>query len=79
MPFCETCDRHRTPTSMAPDGSCPTCGQVLPPVEPAPDRLTEPDDAGQRAPWHFKVLLFGLGIYLTWRGVQGVEWLVQRI
>ena len=30
-----------------------------------------------KPPWHFKVLLGALVVYLGWRGVQGVEWLLR--
>lgn len=94
MPFCEECDRHWTPTSMRSDGSCPTCGRLLEAVGPAPQRADEKagegdaagdgdaaveGDDGPHAPWHFKLLLVGLVIYLSWRGVQGVEWLAHKI
>ncbi len=90
MPFCEACDRHWTPTSMRADGSCPTCSRVLPLVEtsrpPAADEAGEPgvvgeaaDVEGPSAPWHFKVMLLALAIYLAWRGVQGVGWLLQHL
>jgi hypothetical protein len=51
---------------MAGDGSCPACGKVIAPPTP-------------RAPWHFKVLLGGLAVYLGWRAVQGVEWLAHHL
>ena len=78
MPFCQACDRHLTPTSLRPDGSCPSCGHVLTSVgrKLATDH---PDEEVPRAPWHFKVLLVGLTIYLAWRGVQGVEWLAHEL
>ncbi len=100
MPFCEACDRHWTPTSMRPDGSCPTCGRVLPRVEAGgtaargvPPRMAEVDgvdgpegvdevgeaDELPSAPWHFKVMLAALVIYLAWRGVQGLGWLAGRL
>ncbi len=99
MPFCEACDRHWTPTSMRPDGSCPDCGRVLPLVEArvgAAGDVADPVDEGREAgeagqdgegsdaelpsaPWHFKVMLVALAAYLAWRGVQGVEWLVDRL
>lgn len=112
MPFCEACDRHWTPSSMRPDGSCPTCGRVLPVVEarrprsgarggspearaarggvdgeavgaPAEDGVDtdggEGEDDLPAAPWHFKLMLAALAIYLGWRAVQGVEWLVQQL
>jgi len=31
------------------------------------------------APWHFKLMLVALAVYLTWRGVQGVEWVAHRL
>jgi hypothetical protein len=81
---------------MKPDGSCPTCGRVLPRAAPpdagvggeasaegdADDRsaLTAKDVnlrelAGKeaKAPWHFKVLMVLLAIYLGWRLVQLVQ------
>lgn len=83
MPFCEPCDRHLTPTSLGPDGSCPSCGGVLPPMAAGRhltlDHRLDGDGEAPRAPWHFKVLLVGLTGYLAWRGVQGVEWLAHRL
>jgi hypothetical protein len=29
-------------------------------------------------PWHFKLLAGALALYLGWRAVQGVEWLVRQ-
>lgn len=49
---------------MSADGSCPTCGRQL--AAPA------------KAPWHFKLLMVALALYLGWRAVQGVEWVVHR-
>ena len=89
MPYCDPCARHWTPTSMRPDGTCPTCGQALElrrplrlpaPADPAGDQAAEdPEVAEVKAPWHFKVLLVGLIVYLAWRGVQGLDWLVDRL
>ncbi|MGI8792622.1 MAG: hypothetical protein ACR2H3_05510 [Acidimicrobiales bacterium] len=50
---------------MPEDGTCPTCGETI--AGPA------------KAPWHFKVLLGAVVIYLGWRAVQGVEWVVQHV
>ena len=68
MPWCETCSRFFTPPSMNPDGSCPTCGRVL--VDPAGEAV-EP-----KAPWHFKLLVAAVALYLLWRLVQMITWLV---
>jgi hypothetical protein len=71
---------------MRPDGSCPTCGQVLelrqPHRTPAAAAAAEPaeeEPAPIKAPWHFKVLLVALVVYLAWRGVQGIDWLAHRL
>ena len=85
MPYCDPCARHWTPTSMRPDGSCPTCGQALELRQPlAPPNAGQPDPADEEdvapaAPWHFKVLLVALAVYLAWRGIQGVDWIASRL
>ena len=48
------------------DDECPVCGQVLVDVEPPP------------VPWHFKFLVLATVLYLGWRAVQGVIWLIAR-
>ena len=68
MPWCETCSRFFTPPSMNADGSCPTCGRVL--VDPAAE-VAEP-----RAPWHFKLLVAAVVVYLAWRLIQMLGWIV---
>ncbi len=83
MPFCDACDRHWTPTSMRPDGTCPTCGQVMERARPLRPSVVaeapEADAAPPKAPWHFKVMLVALFVYLAWRGVQGLGWLVSHL
>lgn len=64
MPWCETCAKFWNPTSMNQDGTCPTCGSQI--GEPV------------RTPWHFKLLLVAVALYLGWRLVQGVAWLAHR-
>lgn len=82
MPHCQVCDRHWTPTSMRPDGTCPTCGHALEARgEPAASRaLDGPDEEPvPSAPWHFKVMLVALAIYLAWRAVQGIGWVAAHL
>ena len=31
-----------------------------------------------RAPWHFKLLVAAIVLYLGWRAVEGVGWLIER-
>jgi hypothetical protein len=64
MPWCEECSKFWNPTSMNSDGTCPTCGREIAP--PA------------KTPWHFKLLMAALALYLGFRAVQGVEWVLHR-
>jgi len=47
-------------------GECPDCDTVI--GKPATG-----------APWHFKLLLVATVIYLGYRAVQGIEWLVHNL
>ena len=71
MPWCETCSRFLNPNTLRPDGTCPTCGRQV--AEPATQATTR-----QGAPWHFKLLVLATVIYLGWRLVQLIEWVVGR-
>jgi len=74
VPWCDPCDRFYNPNSMKPDGTCPTCGTKLA-EPPAPDARS-----GLRSvPWHFWVVVAALVLYLGWRAVQAVLWVVGRI
>lgn len=37
------------------------------------------DEIDTSTPWHFKVLLVALVIYLGWRLVQGVLWVTHKL
>jgi hypothetical protein len=66
---------------MNPDGSCPTCGTVLATpklAESAADVRSKQPRPVPKAPWHFKLLLGALAVYLGFRAFQGVEWLAGR-
>ena len=95
MPWCEHCAKFWTPSSMKADGTCPTCGRVLPRAaapggegqaesgEPGPGPALTAKDVNLRdmagkeakAPWHFKLLMVLLAIYLGWRLVQLIQWI----
>ncbi len=49
------------------EDKCPACGEVLVDEEPPP------------VPWHFKFLVVATVLYLGWRAVQGIIWLVGRL
>ncbi len=75
MPWCDACSKFLTPTSMSPEGACPTCGRTIE-VDAVRDgkhldlrQLTTDDES---VPWHFKLMLVALALYLGWRLVQVV-------
>ena len=70
MPWCDTCSRFYNPNTLRPDGSCPNCGRIVAPGGAAAAAEQE------RVPWHFWVLLTAVVVYLGWRLVQGIGWLV---
>ncbi len=71
MPWCDDCSRFWNPNTLSPEGACPTCGRTL--ARHGEDAPPVP------APWHFKLLVAAAGAYLTWRAVQAVAWLVERV
>jgi hypothetical protein len=83
MPWCPSCDRYLAPPGVHADGTCPTCGTAVDPGgaravatdEAAPDSTADKDDELDPIPWHFKLLLGALAVYLGYRAFQGVEWL----
>ena len=67
MPWCDGCAKYWAPSSMNEDGTCPSCGIDLDP--PATARTTTDAEAGvdEKAPWHFKVMVVALVVYLVYR------------
>jgi hypothetical protein len=65
MPWCDDCSAHRRVVELGEGGACPGCGREL-------------DTTPLHTPWHFKLLVFSLVIYLGYRAFQGVAWLVNR-
>ena len=51
---------------MTPEGACPTCGKPVGEIEKKAEELA----AEETTPWHFKLLVVLLVIYLGWRFVQ---------
>lgn len=65
MPWCEDCSKFWSPNTLPPDGTCPTCGRMI----------AEPPDT--KVPWHFWIVVVSAAVYLLWRAVQGVIWLLS--
>ena len=79
MPWCDECAKFWNPPSLR-DGTCPTCGAPLEaPAPSAPTTSTPASSDAPTAPWHFKLLLVALVLYLGYRGYQGVFWLAHHI
>jgi hypothetical protein len=54
VPWCEHCSKYHAPSALNTAGACPGCGTVI----AAPAR---------KAPWHFKLMLFGTAVYMVYR------------
>jgi hypothetical protein len=66
VPWCEECSKYLTPSSLNDDGTCPTCGRQVGEIE---ERAAE-EAVDESTPWHFKLLVVGLVVYLGWRFVE---------
>jgi len=55
---------------MSPTGECPTCGLQI----ASPQEVVEASE--YKAPWHFKLMIVLAAIYLGWRLVQMVQWII---
>jgi hypothetical protein len=65
MPWCDECAKYWAPSSVTPEGNCPRCGRPIDP--PALQQPTESTDEDVRAPWHFKLMVVALVVYLVYR------------
>jgi len=80
VPWCETCERFLSPSTVRTDGSCPKCGRdVAPGGAHAREGTPEADEPLDALPWHFKLLLGAVTLYLGYRALQGIEWLVAHL
>lgn len=66
MPWCEECAKYLAPTAMNSDGTCPTCGREVGEIEKRAAEVA----MDESTPWHFKLLVVALILYLGWRFVQ---------
>jgi hypothetical protein len=70
------------------DGTCPSCGRVVDPghAHVATPTPTTPTAAGEDEeeelppiPWHLWLLAAALAVYLGYRAMQGIEWLLGAV
>ncbi|MEZ5216550.1 MAG: hypothetical protein R2715_08155 [Ilumatobacteraceae bacterium] len=79
MPWCEECAKYFAPSAMNEDGTCPACGRVVEEPKVQTVKRSKAGSVGSladvselagedaKAPWHFKLLMVLLALYLTWR------------
>jgi hypothetical protein len=80
VPWCDTCDRFLSPSTVLADGSCPSCGRAVEPGGASQATGNEQEDEGLGPiPWHLKLLLGALAVYLGWRAWQGIEWVAHSL
>jgi hypothetical protein len=66
VPWCEDCSTFWNASTVASDGACPTCGTTMP-------------AARKGVPWHFKLMLAALGVYMVYRIYWLAEWLPKHV
>jgi hypothetical protein len=76
VPWCTTCDRFLSPSTVTAKGKCPTCGAG---VDPGKAQTPEAAEKKRSIPWHFKALIGVFVLYLGYRAGQGIEWLVDNL
>lgn len=47
--------------------------------ENLPESARDPDENVPPAPWSFKIMVVLAVIYLAWRLIQGLIWVVERL
>ena len=82
MPWCDACDRFLSPSTVKVDGTCPSCGRIVDPghaheagAGPTAKAVDDDEDLPP-IPWHLWLLAGALAIYLGYRAMQGIEWLM---
>jgi hypothetical protein len=89
VPWCDACDRFLSPSTVKVNGTCPSCGRV---VDPGHAHAASPATSGAAAddqdqdeeelpaiPWHLWLLAAALAVYLGYRAMQGIEWLLGAL
>ena len=82
MPWCETCHRFLSPSTVTESGSCPTCGRTVEGGHAQRTVTVDGDNADDRRPtlpWHLWLLALAVVVYLGFRAWQGIEWVIQHI
>ena len=70
MPFCEDCAKFWSPNTMPITGKCPSCGLQI----ATPQEVEEARE--YKAPWHFKLMVILAALYVGFRIIQMITWIV---
>jgi hypothetical protein len=80
MPWCEVCTKYLAPSAMLSDGSCPKClkpiadvsinGQLTAKTLNLKKLAQSSTDEDVSVPWHFKLLVGFLIMYMSWRVID---------
>jgi hypothetical protein len=76
MPWCESCAKFWSPNSLTPAGECPSCGHRF---STDGARSLDGDELAvddYKAPWHFKLMVGMAVVYVVWRIMQMVSWII---
>jgi hypothetical protein len=92
MPWCDSCARYWNPNSLTRKGECPDCGGAVDLAAKPGDATSSATAANQslagdpsirikeldeyKAPWHFKLMVALAAIYLVFRIIQMITWVV---
>jgi hypothetical protein len=78
MPWCSDCDRYLSPSTVRADGTCPTCGRPVDAGEGTVASAAKQTKAEELPPipWHLKLLALAVAVYLGWRLIQGIQWVL---
>jgi hypothetical protein len=59
------------------EGTCPRCRRAVDAGRAKPPSTRE--EPAEPMPWHFWLLAGALAVYLGFRALQGIEWLVRQL
>jgi hypothetical protein len=82
VPWCASCNRFLSPSTVRADGTCPTCGRSVDagtPHAPAAPAGEATERRRTSLPWHLWLLAIALAIYLGYRAWQGIDWVIHQL
>ncbi len=75
---CPRCGAAVEPGRARPPAANPT-PEPTPEPTPNPEPHASGDETPLPVPWHFKLLVGALALYLGWRAFQGLDWVWRQL